>query len=227
VVEFFGARQALFPGLPFKIMFASGPCSIASEKTLRKDAPPCRMKKTITCLLIILMLHVAPTASAQQAYLSDIVVTNTRDHLLLYFTVNGCFTPEMNAAIESGIETTFTFFVRLYEKRRLLWSRKVADIVIHHRIKYDNLKGTYEIKLSEENGKQVTVDNFAQAKKLMAEVVALKVAPMDQMTKGKPYQVQMMAQLDKIKLPFYLHHVLFFLSLWDFATDWYAVDFKY
>ena len=185
------------------------------------------MKKAITCLLTILLLHVAPGGSAQQAYLSDIVITNTRDHLLLYFTVNGCFTPEMNAAIESGIETTFTFFVKLYEKRRFLWSRKVADIVIHHRIKYDNLKGTYEIHLSEENGKRITVNNFAQAKKLMAEIVTLKVAPMDQMTKGKAYQVQMMAQLDKIILPFYLHHVLFFLSLWDFATDWYAVDFKY
>ena len=185
------------------------------------------MKKAIPCFLTLLLLLLGSGVSAQQAYLSDIVVTNTRDHLLLYFTVNGCFTPEMNAAIDSGIETTFTFFIKLYEKRRVLWSRKLADIVIHHRIKFDHLQGTYEIKLSEGNGRIVTVNNFAQAKKLMAEVVALKVAPMDRMTKGKPYQVQMMAQLDKIKLPFYLHHVLFFLSLWDFATDWYAVDFKY
>jgi hypothetical protein len=37
----------------------------------------------------------------------------------------------------------------------------------------------------------------------------------------------MMAQLDKIRLPFYLHYVLFFVSLWDFETDWYAVDFRY
>lgn len=185
------------------------------------------MKRIVTALLTILLLHVATDASAQKAHLSDIVVTNTRDHLLLYFTVNDCFTPEMNAAIDSGIETTFTFFVKLFEKRRFLWSKKLADIVIRHRIKYDNLKGTYEITRSEENGKGITVNNYAQAKKLMAEVVAVKVVPMEQMTKGTPYQVQMMAQLDKIKLPFYLHHVLFFLSLWDFATDWYAVDFKY
>jgi len=49
--------------------------------------------------------------------LSDFVVTNTRDHLLVYFGVNNCFTPEMNNAIESGIETTFTFFIQLYERR--------------------------------------------------------------------------------------------------------------
>jgi hypothetical protein len=185
------------------------------------------MKKALTGLLIILLLHVATAVPAQQAYLSDIVVTNTRDHLLVYFTVNGCFTADMNAAIDSGIETTFTFFVKLYEKRSLIWDKEKADIVLRHSIKYDNLKGTYEIKLSEENDKTVTVNNFEQAKKLMAEVVALKVMPMNQMKKGFRYQLQMMAQLDKIKLPFYLHHVLFFLSLWDFETDWYAVDFKY
>ncbi|MBN2033877.1 MAG: DUF4390 domain-containing protein [Deltaproteobacteria bacterium] len=185
------------------------------------------MKKAIIGILTVLLLQITTDVSAQTAYLSDIVVTNTRDHLLLYFTVNGCFTPEMNAAIDSGIETTFTFFVKLYEKRRLLWNRELADLVLYHHIKYDNLKGTYEIRLSEENGKKATVNNFAQAKKLMADVVALKVAPMDKMTKGKSYQVQMKAQLDEIKLPFYLHHVLFFLSLWNFATDWYAVDFKY
>lgn len=159
--------------------------------------------------------------------LSDIVVTNTRDHLLVYFTVNGCFTPDMNEAIDSGIETTFTFFVKLYEKRSLLWDKNLADIELRHTVKYDNLKGTYEIRLSEDNGKTVTVNNFEQAKKLMSEVVALKVVPMSRMKKGLRYQVQMMAQLDRIKLPLYLHHVLFFLSLWDFETDWYAVEFKY
>jgi hypothetical protein len=185
------------------------------------------MRKAFTCLLILVLLQVAAPVPAQQAYLSDIVVTNTRDHLLVYFTVNGCFTPEMNAAIDSGIETTFTFFVRLYEKRSLLWDKKIADLFLRHSIKYDNLKGTYEIRLSEENQKTVTVNNFEQAKKLMTEVVALKVASMHLMKKGQRYQVQMMAELDKIKLPFYLHYVLFFLSLWDFETDWYAVDFKY
>jgi len=185
------------------------------------------MKKAITILLVILALNTAIAVPAQQAYLSDIVVTNTRDHLLTYFTVNGCFTPDMNAAIDSGIETTFTFFVKLYEKRQFLWDKELADIAFRHSIKFDNLKGTYEIRLSEENGKTVTVNNFEQAKKLMAEVVGLKVVPMNQMKKGFRYQVQMMAQLDKIKLPFYLHHFLFFLSLWDFETDWYAVDFRY
>ena len=180
-------------------------------------------------LLLITFLWVAwaVPAMAREAYLSDFVVTNTRDHLLVYFTVNNCFTPEMNNAIESGIETTFTFFVQLNEKRDLIWDKKIADLEVNHSIKYDSLKKTYSVRFSEDNNREVTARTFEEAKKLMAEIVALKVVPMHQLKKGKRYQLQMMAQLDKIRLPFYLHYVFFFLSLWDFETDWYAVDFRY
>jgi len=177
--------------------------------------------------MTILLVAWALPAMAKDAYLSDFVVTNTRDHLLIYFKVNNCFTPEMNNAIESGIETTFTFFVQLNEKRDLIWDKKIADLEVNHSIKYDSLKKTYSVKFSEDNNRDVTVRSFEEAKKLMAEIVALKVVPMHQLKKGKRYQLQMMAQLDKIKLPFYLHYVFFFLSLWDFKTDWYAVDFRY
>jgi hypothetical protein len=178
-------------------------------------------------LVVILCLASAVPAMAKEAYLSDFVVTNTRDHLLVYFTVNNCFTPEMNTAIESGIETTFTFNVELREKRDLIWDKKIAEVEVNHSIKYDSLKKTYTIKFSEDNNREVTARTFEEAKKLMAEIVALKVAPMHLLKKGKRYQLQMKAQLDKIKLPFNLHYVFFFLSLWNFETDWYAVDFRY
>jgi hypothetical protein len=188
-----------------------------------------RPMKRVKCLLLMMILWAswAVPAMAKEAYLSDFVVTNTRDHLLIYFTVNNCFNPEMNNAIESGIETTFTFFVHLYEKRDLIWDKKIAALEVNHTIKYDSLKKTYSVRFSENNNREVMARTFEEAKKLMAEIVALKVIPMHQLKKGKRYQLQMMAQLDKIRLPFYLHYVFFFLSLWDFETDWYAVDFRY
>jgi len=187
---------------------------------------PMRGLKSLLLMTILFVAWAVP-AMAKEAYLSDFVVTNTRDHLLIYFKVNNCFTPEMNNAIESGIETTFTFFVQINEKRDLIWDKKIADLEVNHSIKYDSLKKTYTVRFSEDNNREVTARTFEEAKKLMAEIVALKVVPMHQLKKGKRYQLQMMAQLDKIRLPFYLHYVFFFLSLWDFETDWYAVDFRY
>ena len=68
---------------------------------------------------------------------------------------------------------------------------------------------------------------FSEAKMLMAEVDSLKIIPLRKLVKGRQYQIQTKAELDKLTLPLYLHHILFFLSLWDFETDWYTIDFIY
>ena len=178
-------------------------------------------------LAFLLILSLAVPAQAKKAHLSDIVVTNTRDHLLVYFRVTDCFTVDMNRAIESGIETTFTFFIELYEKRPFWWDKKLTEVEFSHTIKYDNLKKIYEVSLSEQENKVIPVKGFEEAKKLLADVVALKVTPLHNLQRGGRYQLQMMAELDKIRLPLYLHYVFFFLSLWDFDTDWHTIDFRY
>jgi len=61
----------------------------------------------------------------------------------------------------------------------------------------------------------------------MTEIDGLKVVPLSNLEKDKRYQLRAKAELSKRTLPFYLHYVLFFVSLWDFETDWYAIDFTY
>ena len=186
-----------------------------------------KAKKTLLTIILLIATLWAVPAQAEKAYLSDIVITNVEEHLLVYFTVKECFTPEMNNAIESGIETTFTFFVKLYEKLDFSIDNKVTDLEVKHSIKYDSLKKIYEVRLSERENQAITVKDFEEAKRLMSEVIALKVTPLNNLREGADYQLQMMAELDKVTLPFYLHYVLFFLSLWDFETDWHTIDFRY
>jgi hypothetical protein len=185
----------------------------------------------ISVLAVLLMACVGSLwtvpARAEDAKLTDIVVTNTRDHLLLYFTVTDCFTENMKKAIDNGVVTTFTFFVNLNEVRNWWWDKKIADLKVSHEIKYDSLKKVYEVKLSSKDDKVVVAKDFDQAKRLMAEIVGLKVTELKNLHRGNRYQINMMAELDTIKLPFYFHYVFFFLSLWDFETDWYSVDFRY
>jgi hypothetical protein len=188
------------------------------------------MKTRIKGLLLFLPLLLAAATvpvHARQARLSDIVVTNTEEHLIVYFSVEDCFTPEMVQAIESGLPTTFTFYVQLDERREFWWDKSIVDLEIRHTIRYDQLKKHYELRFSEGDNEIVTVRDFEDAKRLMSEVAALKVIPLDRLEKGGRYQLEMMAELDRIELPLYLHYVLFFLSLWDFETDWHAVDFRY
>ena len=187
-----------------------------------------RIDRTIflPILALIVMQWTVPSW-AEDAYLSDIVLTNDQEHLLVHFTVEGCFTVEMNEAIEKGIETTFTFFVKLNEKKGLWRDKRIAHREFRHSIKYDNLKEIYEIRLSEQGNEIITVKDFDEAKRLMSDVVALRVTPIHRLREGDDYQLKVMAELDKIRLPFNLHYVLFFLSLWDFETGWHAIDFRY
>ncbi len=187
-----------------------------------------RMNATQTALIgyLLVLLSVSP-AFADNAVLKDITVTNTDSHLLLYFNVADCFTEDMEKAIDNGINTTFNFFIRVYEVRGFWWDKKITDIKVNHDVQYDSLKKVYMVSLYERGEKTIIVRDFDEVKKLMSGIMGLKVAELKNLQAGVSYQVRMMAELDKIRLPLSLHNVFFFLSLWDFETDWYSVDFTY
>jgi hypothetical protein len=99
---------------------------------------------------------------------------------------------------------------------------------IHHTVKYNNLKNEFVITRSEHSDKPVVVNSVPEMKQIMAEVEDLRIAKLKSLKRNHRYQVSVKAELSKITLPFYLHHVFrFFLFLWDFETDWYTTDFIY
>jgi hypothetical protein len=177
-------------------------------------------------MLFGILFFVQNLAFAQDARLTNIIVTNTRDDFIIYLNVEGAFTDKMKKAILSGVTTTFSFFVTLHKVRNLWFDKNLADIKTTHTIKYNNLKKEFTVILSE-SSESVVTQSFGEAQKLMGEIDSLKVVPLSMLEKGSPYQIRAKAELDKVTLPYYLHYVLFFVSLWDFKTDWYAIYFIY
>lgn len=178
-------------------------------------------------LLFGVLFFVQSTAFAQNAMLTNIIVTNTQDDLLVYLKVEGAFIDKMKKAILSGVPTTFSFYISFYRVRNFWIDNKVEDIKVTNTIKYDNLKEEFIVKRSWEESEPQVTQSFDEAKNLMSEVDRLKVIPLKQLEKGEHYQIRAKAELSKVTLPFYLHYVFFFVSLWDFETDWYTVDFVY
>ena len=185
------------------------------------------LNRKACALILAILLVVQNLAYAQDAILTDIIVTNTRDDLLVYLTVEGAFREKMNNAILSGVPTTFSFFISLYQERNLWLDKEVADIKITHTLKYNNLKKEFVVKRSWENGDPLVMQSFDEARKLMTEIDSLKIVPLRMLEKGRRYQIRAKAELSKLTLPYYLHYVLFFVSLWDFETDLYTIDFVY
>ncbi len=183
--------------------------------------------RTFVVLIVFLGLFCSTAVFATEAKLTDIIVTNTRDDLLIYLTVDGAFRPKIKEAILSGVPATFSFFVSLYEKRFFWFDKKIADLTLTHSIRFNRLKNEFTIERSWQTGPPVVVTSFPQAQKLMSAVDNLKVAPLADLSKGQQYQIRAKAELEKLRLPLKLEYVLIFVSLWDFETDWYTIDFTY
>jgi len=180
-------------------------------------------KAWIIFFAIIFMLQNLAFAQDQNARLANMTVTNTRDHLLLYLSVEGAFMEETKKAILSGIPMTLTFITTLYQVNNLWFDNKMADINTTHTIKYDNLKKEFIITRSSESGEHLVTKSFEEAQKLMAQIDGLKIVSLGRLKKGEKYQIRAKAELGKPTLPFYLHYV----SLKDTETDWHTIDFIY
>ena len=187
------------------------------------------LKRTQSVLFLVLgLLFVSAHAGyAQDATLTNITVSNTRDDLLLFLNLKGAFREEMKKAILSGVPSTFSFFAKLNRVRSFWFDRDIADLEVTHTIIYDNLKKEFTVTRSwKENNPEVT-KSFNEAKKWMTEIDSLKIIPLNRLEKGEQYQLRVKAEVSKKTLPLYLHYILFFVSLWDFETDWYTIDFTF
>jgi hypothetical protein len=180
----------------------------------------------ISILLVVLIVFLVSPLWAKKAVIKNIVVTTSQKYLLVYFTVDNCFTKEMEKAILNGLPITFTYKIILEEKRAFFPDKTLASLTLYHTLKYDQLKNVFIITRQGKTNDHLTSKDLIWAKKIMAEV-EVPVAALAKLKKGHKYILRLKAELSKVRLPFYLHYIFFFTSLWDFETDWYAVEFVY
>ena len=185
------------------------------------------IKLKISIAVILCFLFPATALAENNAVIENIKLANTRDDLLTYFDVKKAFTPKINQAVLNGIPTTFSFYVTLYKTQGSWFDKKISDIQFKSTLKYHSLKKKFSVSRPWKDGSPVTVKTLKEARSLMTEVDNLKILPLDQLVKGDKYQLRIKAKLDKVTLPLSLHYVLFFVSFWDFETNWYLINFTY
>lgn len=174
---------------------------------------------TFACLCQVTDSH------GQEAAISDFTVTNSENHLLLYLTVTGWFSKEMDAAIHNGIPITFTFDVALFAKRSNWPDKKTGEHEFSHVMEYDSLKKEYYIYRNEKGDSKVT-SSLEEAKKLMSEINGFKVIPLDELDPKASYTLRAKARLARKTLPLYFHYLVPFSSPWNFETKWHELTLR-
>jgi len=111
-------------------------------------------------LTVLVLIAATASLSAQQKGL-QIVPKVQGDHLLVSFELRDGLTPDVRAAIDSGLKTIFTYTVDLRLDAAGWFDRSVAQAVVTNTVEYDNLerKHTLERRIDGRNvGSETTTD---------------------------------------------------------------------
>jgi hypothetical protein len=165
-------------------------------------------------------------AQAIEPKITDILITNNAENVLLYGRLVNGFKPDMELAVLAGIPATFTLQLEVYQVRSLVWDKKITRHEIKRTIKYDNLKKTFSI-YTNGNTQPVIFSDFESAQKAMADFNGIIAVPLASLVRGENYYLLIKVKMDKARLPLHMENVFLFVSYWDFETAWERQNFSY
>ena len=176
---------------------------------------------------LLLSLLSGTPAFAQKAVIKDLVITNSKENLLVFFNLEDAFTKEMEEAVRNGIPVTFTFNMQVNEVREGWMDSELASVSFDHVLSYDSLKDEYYVQRGEKNDRKIALDTLNAAIRKMCEVNGYRLLPLSQLLPDRDYYLKVRASLVKKELPFKLNYLIPFYSLWGFTTDWVTLAFRY
>ena len=184
----------------------------------------------VLCIYLFMLIITVATPGMAKADVKprmvDILITSSTENVLLYARLVDCFKTEMESAILAGVPAVFTLHLDVYQERSYRWNKHIVSKEIRRTIKYDNLKKIFSITTND-GCQPLIFPDFESAQKGMADLNEISVIPISSLSKGNNYYAGIRVKIDKVRLPFYMEYVLFFVSLWDFETPLYKIKFSY
>ncbi len=177
------------------------------------------------CVLIIIVMPMV-TEADMKPRMVDLLITSSTDNVLLYARLADCFKSDMEKAIMAGVPASFTLHLDVYQERSYLWNRHVVRKEIQRTIKYDNLKKVFSVTTNGSTQPAILQD-YVSAQKVMEDLNGIAIVPISYLSRGNSYYVQARVKIDKVRLPFSMEYILFFVSLWDVETPLYKIRFSY
>jgi hypothetical protein len=185
-----------------------------------------RRRFLVLLFVVLCCLCISTPGQAIEPKITDIIITNNAENVLLYAKLINGFKTEMESTILAGVPSVFTLQLDVYQVRSYFWDKKITGYEIKRTIKYDNLKKTFSIFTNGDTAPAIFPD-FESAQKAMADLSGIAIAPLHTLVKGNNYYVNMKVKIDKFRLPLHMEYIFLFVSFWDFETAWYKQSFSY
>ncbi|MFH2124693.1 MAG: DUF4390 domain-containing protein [Pseudomonadota bacterium] len=192
--------------------------------------PMCRKFSFFFLLLALLFLLQSTHAHAGEegdVHFSDLIITTSKTHLLLFGIINNGITEEMLQGLQNGIPIQFTFQVELNKTEKNWPDLQLVSRQFQHILTYDTLQENYRVETNEKKHKTESFSEISDALKAMNEVNGLLVIELSQLIPDSSYQLRLKAMLYEKILPMKLHYIVPFVSWWNVETDWHTIEFTY
>lgn len=231
MADYFGCKavsvDCVFVGVDGILLNRKASYSPGKKTVYMKNNISFSVRVFFACVIMIIALSVPFTArAALQPRMVDALITSNTENVLFYARLVDCFKTEMESAILTGVPAVFTLQLDVYQERSYVWNKHIVSKEIRRTIKYDNLKKLFSITTNG-MGQPMTFPDFESAQKAMADLNGIVVVPISYLSKGNNYYAEARVKIDKVRLPFNMEYVLFFVSWWDFETPLYKIRFSY
>lgn len=193
-----------------------GAACLPAPNADRDRMNPARTRiKTVCAILAIVIAFALRAHSSGQAFVDEVAINRDRNEITVDFTVKNIVAGQMVEALDSGLPVRIVYKVRFVRKAAALTTAVLNDIQFERVIEKDNLKNRYRIKEKEDTKEFPDLDSAAE---VLSRVKGLVVAPTEELLPEKRYQIELQVKLEEFRLPFQLHRILPFFSLWDVTT---------
>jgi len=166
-------------------------------------------------------------AADHPPYLEDFVMNTDKDKINLSIKVANPFDHEIKSLLLNGVSQKITLFIKTKVNRINLFlikfNREINNKTYTHSIKYDNLKKLFTVSTNIKT-KPIETISYKEAIQLASEFKEITLLQGNQLKKKHSYQVETRAEIRKVRLPFHLEYLFFFLSAWDRKSNSYTID---
>jgi len=160
-------------------------------------------------------------ANGGGATITEITFSASADNLMIAFKVDGAVTEELVETLDSGLPVRFIYRVKVSRRASMLMGATLANLNFERVLEKDNLKGIYTIS---QDDRSVELKSFEEAMEVMTEVEDVETVPLSSLLGGEKYRAEVQVKLEEFRLPFHLHKILPFMSMWDIETPWKRVN---
>lgn len=147
-------------------------------------------------LFLGILVALAPMVGAVDLRISNLVVTNSDRSLMVHAVLLGPLPETLVEGVESGIPAIVRFQVELWQYNSFWIDRRLASKIVERQVQYDVLTKEYRVTaLQGESREPYVTRDLWEARRVISELRAVRLAPIDLLKLDDLYYVRLRAEI--------------------------------